>query len=114
MKLLVARHNQEVRGRIGRCQLLDIQIDRRPPPGEPHRVGKDVVDLLRGRLQPPVREKRVLGCHQSLRFAGSSSSSLGRSMRCRERMISMSFLRPLGGPIMIAPTSLSFLKNSLR
>src|SRR5439155_21719765 len=100
--------------RSGRGKLLDIHINRRPPTGEPHRVGKDVEDLFRGRLQPTVREKRVLGCHQSLRFAGSSSSSLGRSMRCRERMISMSFLRPLGGPIMIAPTSLSFLKNSLR
>jgi len=47
-------------------------------------------------------------------LAGSSNSSLGRSIFWRDRMISISFFRPLGGPIMIAPTSRPSLKNSLR
>src|ERR1700674_882512 len=54
------------------------------------------------------------GVSQSLRFAGSSNSSFWRSITWRERMISISFFRPLGGPIMIAPTRRSSLKKSLR
>src|SRR5216683_1862478 len=55
-----------------------------------------------------------IGSYASFRLFGSRSSCFGRSIRCRDRMISMSFLRPLGGPIMIAPTRRSSLKKSLR
>src|SRR5260370_3791173 len=45
------------------------------------------------------------GGYASFRLFGSRSSCLGRSIRCRDRMISISFFRPLLGPIIIAPPS---------
>src|SRR5260370_8259774 len=54
------------------------------------------------------------GSYASFRLFGSRSSCFGRSIRCRDRMISMSFLRPLGAPFIIAPTRRSSFTNSLR
>src|SRR5262249_26115587 len=67
------------------------------------------------RSRGSTRQSRGRGGTPSyFRFAGSNRSSRGPSIFCRDRMISISFFRPLGGPIMIAPTSRSSRKNSFR
>jgi hypothetical protein len=69
--------------------------------GDLHAVGIDLAARM-------VRAAgRFFYLPQSLRLAGSSSSSRTRVIVSRPRMISISFLRTLGGPIMIAPTSRS-------
>src|SRR5207302_4282482 len=107
---------REVGVGVGRAEAEHLGVEGKAPP----HVADDEVQRDAGKGRPVLawRQPWLAGALfrqlDSLRLAGSRSSSRGRVIFTRERMISISFFRPLGGPIMMAPTRRSSQKKSLR